>query len=233
MQSILDTGKDGYSSDDELDRRTRAALQGKPSEWGAPEDLFRRDAVEVLDFIRGDYQVVAPILAGIGRYRILDLGFGYGRLAPFLSAFACCGYAGIERQVRRVTYAQARYGCGAAKLLLSFFHGDIFGFADGDVGRCHRRQSDVVWTSNVLQHLTMPDKRRLVETMKKCRARGGICLLREEMVIDQTHGWCQERYAHPDHPKHMIPTPLSCLAEWFEPLHVRPLGGNMYQASEE
>ncbi len=100
MGSLLETGKDGYSSDDEFDRRTKAALNREASEWGNPGKLFERDAVEVLEFVQGDYEVVAPILAGLGRYTVLDLGCGYGRLAPFLSAFDCASYLGVEPQCR-------------------------------------------------------------------------------------------------------------------------------------
>ena len=105
VRSILETGKDGYNCDAEFDARTRAAVEGLPSEWGDPEKLWHRDAVEVLEFVRGDYQRVAPVLAQMGRYNIIDLGCGYGRLAPLLSAFACIGYRGYDSRVARIAHA--------------------------------------------------------------------------------------------------------------------------------
>lgn len=221
MASILETGKDGYDCDAEFDARTRAAVQWLHSEWGAPEKLFERDAVEILDFIRGDYQHVAPILAALGGYRLLDVGCGYGRLMPLLSAFRCRGYLGIDRCQERIRSARIRWGAGP-----SFLVSDVLSTRP----ELAAERAHVVWTSNVLQHLLLPDKKALVNTMKHCRAPGGICLLREEEIHPMSLAWCEKRYAGAGQPKHMIPVPEDLVRSWFAPLEFRKVGGNVWIA---
>jgi len=226
VDSILETGKNGYNCDAEFDARTRAAVTGESSEWGDPAKLFERDAVEVLEFIQGDYQHVAPILAGPLAYRLLDVGCGYGRLAPLLSAFRCVRYVGIDRQSDRLEKAATRWDEDRCLF--------VFGNAlDRKTWNCGRRELfDVVWTSTVLQHLVLSDKKRLVETMKAARAPGGICLLREEEIHPMSLKWCEDRYRSERQPKHMIPVPEDLMREWFAPLEFRRVGGNVWQARE-
>lgn len=236
MTSILDTGKDGYDCDAEFDARTAAAVNGEHSAWGDPEKLLHDDAKEVLSFVQGDYQVVAPLLAKLKSYRILDLGCGYGRLAPFLSAFDCDRYCGVERVAERVAIASRQ-----SSRIVSFASRDILS-SPGAIGWPHSADWplgmwagswNVVWTSNVLQHFTVPDKLRLVETMKACRAPGGVCLLREAEVMPISREACEKRYASKDQPKHMIPIPYEELRLAFEPLRFRQLGGMVWIAEEQ
>ena len=155
MSSILTTGKEGYSSNAEFDRRTRAAVAGEQSEWGNPAELYRRDAVEVLSFIRDDYPEVARVLSRLEVYSILDLGCGYGRLSPLLSVFDCERYLGVDRVSGRVDLALGRYASGVC----DFKRADALEFRTDET-------FDVVWTSNVMQHLLLPQKLELVETLK-------------------------------------------------------------------
>jgi len=225
VTSILETGKDGYDSDAEFDARTRAATENLPSEWGAPGRLYEHDAVEVLEFVTGDFQHVAPILAGLKGYRILDLGCGYGRLAPFLSGFTCEHYLGVDRCPNRIREGKFRFGHAS---MSTFICDNILGFRRASP----RSAPDFVWTSNVLQHLVLSDKRRLVETMKACRAPGGICLLREEEIHAMPLRWCEDRYRSERQPKHMIPVPEDLMREWFAPLEFRRVGGNVWSAAQ-
>lgn len=213
--SILATGKDGYACDRDFDERTAKAL-------GGDDRLLFRDAVEVEAFVTGDYQVVAPVLARLGRYRVLDLGCGYGRLAPLLAAFDCAGYLGVDRLKKRLERARARCGGGLRRFEL----GDILTF-------CADRPFDVVWTSHVLQHLLLDDKLRLVETAKRARAPGGIILLREEEIVEGDRICAERRYAAADHAWHMVPIPFDELAAAFRPLRLKKLGGLVYLASED
>ncbi len=213
--SILSTGKDGYACDRDFDERTARALSGDERQ------LFT-DAVEVEAFVTGDYQVVAPVLARLRRYRVLDLGCGYGRLAPLLAAFDCSACVGIDRLEKRLDYARARYG------------GDLWRFELADVLSFRTdRPSEVVWTSHVLQHLLFDDKLRLVETAKRVRAPGGIILLREEEVVEGDRTCAERRYAAADQARHMVPIPFGELAAAFKPLKLKKLGGLVYVASED
>ncbi|KKK80182.1 hypothetical protein LCGC14_2826030, partial [marine sediment metagenome] len=47
-------------------------------------------------------------------YTLLDLGCGYGRLAPLLTAFDCTSYLGVDRVFLRILHAERCYGRGFA-----------------------------------------------------------------------------------------------------------------------
>jgi SAM-dependent methyltransferase len=219
MTSILATGKDGYDCDGEFDRRTRAAVAGEPSEWGDPGELLNRDAVEVMSFIHDDYPAVARVLSGLEGYSILDLGCGYGRLAPLLSAFDCERYLGVDRVAGRVDLALGRYASGVCD----------FKCADALEFRCDER-FDVVWTSNVMQHLLLPGKLDLVETAKQACAPGGRVIMREAEIIEGTLADAERRYADPSHPRHMVPVPRAELERAFAPMRLERLGGIVWLA---
>jgi SAM-dependent methyltransferase len=143
---------------------------------------------------------------------VLDLGCGYGRLAPLFSAFPCRCYVGVDRLPARVDTAESIHSGKRVR----FMQGDVLTFRSPPA-------YSVLFTSTVLQHLTIPDKLRLVETMKACRAPGGICILREEEVLWHDRKYCEEHYLDPQHPKHMIPIPFDELAEAFKPLRLERL----------
>ena len=224
MASILATGKDGYYADTEFDRRTRAAVAGEASEWGDPAELYARDAVEVMSFIQDDYPAVARVLSGLEGYSILDLGCGYGRLAPLLSAFDCERYLGVDRVAARVDLALARYASGVC----DFKQADALAFGPEERGD---ERFDVVWTSNVMQHLLLPGKLRLVEAAKRACAPGGVVLMREAEVIDGTLADAERRYADPAHPRHMVPVPRAELERAFAPLVLTKLAGIVWMAA--
>ena len=217
--SILATGKDGYVADRDFDERTERGLTGD-------ERLLFKDALDVKSFATGEFRLVAAVLARLRRYRVLDLGCGYGRLAPLLAAFDCAGYLGIDRVERRLDYACARCGGGLWE----------FRLADALTFRPERR-FDVVWTCHVLQHLLLGDKLRLVETALHARAPGGVVLMCEEEIVgDERNGGsrreAERRYAAADHAWHMVPIPFGELAAAFRPLRFTRLGGIIYMASE-
>lgn len=215
--SLLSVGKQSYDADREFDERTEKALRCRDKD----DRLFVRDAVEVESFVTGDYRAVVPVLARMRRYRLLDLGCGYGRLAPFLAAFDCSDFLGIDRVRPRVDHAQERHGSGICRFEVA----DALTFRPGP---CF----DVVWTSNVLQHLVLGDKLRLVEAAMLARAPGGVILLREAEIFDGTREEAERRYASKDQAWHMIPIPFAELAAAFAPLEFTGLGGIVYMASE-
>jgi SAM-dependent methyltransferase len=217
MASILETGKGGYDADAEFDERTSKALRAR----GRDDRLFVYDAVEVESFVSSDYRAVVPVLAKLKGYRLLDLGCGYGRLAPLLSAFDCAEYLGVDRVGGRIEYARGRYGSGVCR----FEEADALEFRPGP-------RFDVVWTSNVLQHFPLDDKLRLVETAKRARAPGGVILLREAEIVDLSRADAERRYASDGHARHMIPIPFGEVACALEPLRFRKLGGIVYAATD-
>ena len=217
MTSILEAGKGGYVADAEFDERTAKALRAR----GRDDRLFVYDAVEVESFVSGDYRAVVPVLAKMRGYRLLDLGCGYGRLAPLLSAFDCAEYLGVDRVGGRIEHARGRYGSGVCR----------FEVADALAFRPAPR-FDVVWTSNVLQHFPLDDKLRLVETAKRARAPGGVILFREAEIVDLSRADAERRYASDDHARHMIPIPFGEVGAALRPLRFAKLGGIVYMASE-
>ncbi len=217
--SLLTTGKDAYDCDGEFDRRTRAALAGQPSEWGDPARLYERDAVEVMSFIRDDYPAIARVLAGLERYSLLDLGCGYGRLAPLLSVFDCERYLGVDRVAGRVDLALGRCASGVC----------AFKCADALEFRSPER-FDVVWTSNVMQHLLLPDKLRLIETAKAALAPGGRIVFREAGIVEGTLADAERLYADPAQPRHMVPVPRAELERALAPLRLERVGGIVWIA---
>jgi SAM-dependent methyltransferase len=220
VSSILTTGKDAYDCDGEFDWRTRAAVAGEASEWGDPARLYERDAVEVASFIRDDYPAVARVLSELEGYSLLDLGCGYGRLAPLLSVFDCERYLGVDRVAGRIDLALARYASGVCE----------FKCADALEFRSPER-FDVVWTSNVMQHLLLPDKLRLVEAAKAARAPGGRILLREAGIVEGTLADAERLYRSPSQPRHMVPVPRSELERALTPLELTHLGGIVWLAA--
>ena len=207
--SLLSTGKDGYSPDREFDERER------------DDRLFFRYAVEVESFAR-ELPAIAPILAARRGYRLLDLGRGYGRLAPFLSAFDCTEYLGLDRVRARIEYARARYGGGICRFEVA----DILTYRT-------RGLFDVVWSSTVMQHMLLDDKLRLVETMKLALVPSGAVLLREGEIASSSREELERRYARAEHARHMVPIPFQELASAFRPLRPRRLRGIIYIAEHE
>ncbi len=212
--SILATGKDGYACDREFDERTVKAL-------GGDERLLFKDALDIEQFVTGDYQTIAPVLARLRGYRILELGCGYGRLASLLAAFDCAEYLGVDRARERVEYARRRHAGGPWR----------FEVADALAFRSERR-FDVVWTCHMLQHLLLKEKLRLVETAKRALAPEGAVLMCEEEIVDCSVADAERQYASPDHARHMVPVTFDELARAFRPLGLRHLGGIVYVASE-
>ena len=241
MTSILAAGKDGYDCDREFDERTAKALRA----YGSDDRLFVYDAVEVESFVSGDFRAAVPVLARLRGYRILDLGCGYGRLAPLLAAFDCAEYLGVDRVRSRLEYARDRWGSGlcrfeVADALERKTNKDVQDRQDGNGQSCPSlfdvvgpARFDVVWTSNVLQHLLLEDKLRLVETAKLARAPGGIVMMREAEIFDGTREEAGAHYASNDHARHMIPIPFAELAAAFAPLKLTKLGGIVYLATDK
>jgi len=245
MASILETGKAGYVADAEFDERTAKALRAR----GRDDRLFVYDAVEVESFVTGDYRAVVPVLAKMRGYRLLDLGCGYGRLAPLLSAFDCAEYLGVDRVGGRIEYARGRYGSGlcrfeVADALKRKANKDVqdtqdIERQDQSCASCPSlfdvvgpARFDVVWTSNVLQHFPLDDKLRLVETAKRARAPGGVVLLREAEIVDLSRADAERRYASDDHARHMIPVPFGEVTRALGPLGFARLGGIVYVATD-
>jgi SAM-dependent methyltransferase len=213
---LLSTGKDGYIPEREFDERTERALRAR----GKDDRLFFRDAIEVESFLP-EFLLVASFLAERRGYRLLDLGCGYGKLAPLLSVFDCAEYLGVDRVKARIEYARERYGGGVCRFQVA----DALSFRPGP-------RFDVVWTSNVMQHLLWEDKLSFIETAKAARAPGGVVILREAEILDTPREDLDRRYASADHARHMLPISFAALRSGFLPLKLRHLASIVYVAEE-
>jgi 2-polyprenyl-3-methyl-5-hydroxy-6-metoxy-1,4-benzoquinol methylase len=201
---LIDTGKDSYDANASFDERTHRALDGDSR-------TYTRDALLTGDAAHGCWRIFSQCygeLASRRGYTVLDIGCGFGRISPFLSMFDCADYLGIDRVAERIAYAKRHYGRGSVNFLVA----DALTFAP-------ERTFDVVWCCTVMQHLVRPQKIQLVETIKRCLAPGGVALLWESRVIQDSNA-AAEMYYKDDCPPHMIPWSFNEMKGVFRPLVV-------------
>lgn len=215
--SILERGKDGYSAGAEFFERTERAVR----EVGRDKRQFHRDALEVASFIRDDYPALTKILSELKSYSLLDLGCGYGRLAPLLTAFDCADYLGVETLEPRLAHARRRYSSAICRFLLA----DALHFRSYE-------KFDVVFSSNVLQHLVLPEKLLLLSSMKAAVKDNGTVILREAEIIKGTSQMAEIRYRDPAHPWHMIPITHDQLKTALKPFEIFAENGIIYAAKK-
>jgi SAM-dependent methyltransferase len=216
---LCETGKDGYDWRASFIERTADALQEAETDH-APltplADLKRNKRLWAKDALMNDatwymLQRMADWLMPLRDFRVLDIGCGYGRHAPFFSLFDCAAYVGIDMTPARIAYAKERYG-GAR---ISFEVADArYYYTD--------EKFDVVWCCTVIQHLPTSAKRQVVETIKAALAPGGLGLLLEGRVLKT--GSAEEHYRSDKCALHMIPVEESVLREWALPYELLRTG---------
>ena len=213
---ILDTPKGGtatgaaHAPTEDFAARTAQAS-------GDPVQLHR-DAVDVSGFLDMVWPRVRAILQPLRDYRVLDVGCGYGRYAPFLSAFSCADYLGVDAVPDRIAYARNRYGGRCA-----FTVADIRSPVDG--------QYELVWCSTVIQHLPLSGKLAALRTIRTAMAPGGTALIWEGLILRLTIQGCAAMYQDPMCAAHMIPTPFGVFAEAFSGCRIEKLHAGLYEVT--
>ena len=221
----IDTGKDDYHWAAEFERRTAAALVQRRGD-DAPFDstpkmrgghrLWGYDACmndETLDILNR----AAPFLLPLRGYRILDIGCGYGRSAPFLSMFDCKQYVGVDSALARVQYARNRYAA------------DINSFRCGDARTWRGSEPfDVVWCSTVIQHLPRPDKLAVINTIKANLKPTGFALLWEGRILAIVDP--EKYYTSEKCPAHMVPISRAEVTEAFLPWEFAHVDAELHKA---
>lgn len=210
-KSLCSTGKNGYDWRRLFLERTTSALLEDDHDPIEPTKvlqvkrrLFAYDALmndATLNMLVGR---LAPWIMPLRDFRILDIGCGFGRHAPFFSMFDCLEYVGIDVTPDRIAYAKRRYQGARVS----------FEIADAQTYR-PAAPFDVVWCCTVLQHLPTPAKKRVVDTIKIALKPEGFGLLLEGRVL-QTED-IEEHYKSKKCAAMMIPIEEARLREWFMP----------------
>jgi SAM-dependent methyltransferase len=210
--SICETGKDDYDWRRLFLDRTAETLRCEQTDnapLGPLKDMKRAKRKWPYEALMTDAMWptvlgLADVLMPLRRFRVLDIGCGYGRYAPVFSMFDCAQYVGIDATPGRIAYANERY----AGARISFAEADARSFRADD-------KFDVVWCCTVIQHLPTGAKKAIIETIKEVLAPGGFAMLREGKVL--TEGSADEAYRSPSCAPHMIPVEESVLRKWAHP----------------
>lgn len=216
MNMLTDTGKDGYDRKEMFRERTARALAGD-------RGLHDIDIAHGVASLIGEwwaFTLIAPHIAQRPQYRVLELGCGFGRNAPFLSMFDCARYVGVDEESRRIAYAKERFQSG----LVRFEEADALTYRGEE-------PFDVIAIVHVLMHMVRPNKFRLIETCKANLAPGGVVILREGDIVDVSPAEADEHYRL-KRPYHCIPVAFSELVSAFAPLVLRHVFGAVYVAEE-
>jgi 2-polyprenyl-3-methyl-5-hydroxy-6-metoxy-1,4-benzoquinol methylase len=183
------TGKNGYSSGVEWHRRSLKALGGDAALYDYDTRLLPDDPI--LKWLKQQ-------LAGTS-LRILEIGAGFGRWAVGLQGLYS-SYTGVDVVLERVAHAAwLRGGLPNATFL----------YVENEWNLGCR--FDVVLSVTVLQHLLMPQAAMLLRSIERHLVPGGVALLAEWRIMDDTLAAAEAAYAAPTCPSHMIPKPLGML----------------------
>ena len=231
-KNMLESGKDGYVPAEAFKQRTIDELIPHNDKH---RDLFLRDAVGIRNFC---YEVLPHLIREIGgmrQTRIIDLGCGFGRLEPLLTAFDCVEYLGIDGEAERIRLASERdeagdlpwwYKRSAEAGKATFKVADILGYGS-------HFKYDIVFSAYVMQHLLMDDKVAMAYIMKALRADKGVIVLCEEEIYEgKSTEEVNRLYADPNHAPHMIPICFEQLQGIFHPLKFEKVGPHTYIAKE-
>lgn len=185
---LIDTGKSGYNSVAEFQRRVKPALDGDPVL--APRDLNPYPADEpAVRFLREHV-----------RGSVLDVGCGFGRMSQHVVPPAD-HYMGVDPVGDKIDYAAKRYGV-PGKVSFHF----------APLGVYQSLESfDVIFFVTVLQHLTYPETLAHLIHARSMLKPGGSILLFEGRFFESTREECEAMYAQPDYSPHMIPKPIKDL----------------------
>jgi 2-polyprenyl-3-methyl-5-hydroxy-6-metoxy-1,4-benzoquinol methylase len=195
--AILNTPKQGYVPKDEIAERTNQALNGD-------DQQLIYDGIVIGDFITEELPLIAKILDPLRRYRVLDVGCGYGRFAHFLAGFDCLEYIGIDPNHNRIEYADRQRGGRIAFLTHTpqTFLKSLPRFL---------KKFNFIYCRAVLQHLPLAEKLDTLIAMQKLLKPGGHLLIYDGRIMDWDLIKCAEFYQSDEAAKHMIPMPESML----------------------
>lgn len=208
------TGRDGYDAAKLFVERTAKSLETDARLFAYDALLTTGYGFDMAGHYWQIYTAMMPFLARRRGYRVLELGSGFGRNAPFLSMFDCSDYVGVEREVQRLAWARERHGSRRIK------------FEAGDATTYRGGQFDVVVSCTVLQHLVLPEKLALIDTCKAALAPGGVVLLWEGRIFDASRDEVEAAYRNP----HMVPMTLADAQGRFAPLRLRKVWDCLYAA---
>jgi len=190
-----------YGVTEEFNARTRRALIEDKA-------LFRRE-MDVSDFER-IYPCIVPLLKE-GPYTILDVGCGYGRLSPYLSAFDCTSYIGIDPNEERLEYADKHFSNSIRRF---------------ELGKAEdaRYDADFVWVAKVIQHLPISAKTSVLTAIRKCANKA--VLMWEDAFVGADLRVCARLYSTKGFARHMIPAPLELVISILPRIEI--IGPNLY-----
>lgn len=225
-ERLTDTCKDGFDWVADFEKRTAEAIAQRGDDTaplGNVADMAGAHRMWCYDALvnNGTLSVLlhmAPYLLSLRNYRLLEIGCGYGRDAPFLSMFDCVRYVGIDITAARIEYAKKRYDAGWRS----------FQCADATTWRGDE-PFDVAVCMMVLQHVPRPEKLAIIETIKQALKPDGVVLLWEGKILD---GGADQHYVDEACPAHMIPVDFDELAEAFKPWVLERSAGCFYVARQ-
>lgn len=211
----IKTGKQDYDAVTEFTHRTNGELGHREGE------LYKRDT----EPNPIDVDFVATRLRG--HTRVLELGSGFGIWARVAIEAGCDWYVGVEpvheryrHALERLEAARDRNEAWAVRDIVRFRTGDarierqfaVFGgLTDGLTNHSKRSQYDAVLFVTVLQHMTLEDAIRALKTAAWHMSDDGEIILLESLLLDVDAKECEEMYAAPSWPKHMVPKPRAVL----------------------
>jgi cyclopropane fatty-acyl-phospholipid synthase-like methyltransferase len=206
---LIWTGKDGYTSRQEFEDRTRRAMGGDDAFWKYDGKVPKANDRQV--------EAIKALLAMREPGDVLDVGCGYGRYAVELAGLYRT-YTGIDVVESRIHYAAATYANPQASF-------QWINPADWQLGR----QFDAIFAVTVVDHLTVPDAATLLSQAAKHLKPDGELLLYEGCLGYWTEEQAEQMYASGRQPEHMIPKPISLLEQLVPDLSWQVLGGLRYR----
>jgi hypothetical protein len=129
-------------------------------------------------------------------YSVLDLGCNAGTKSPYLSAWGCKGYLGLERIPTAIEVARKVRGCGLCK-----FEVCNIAFDEWPISKV-----DVVALFHVFQHIPWSWKHNVLRKIKLLKPK--VILFWDEALVDWSEEVCIEKF-NPSGIK--VPFPLANL----------------------
>ena len=152
-----------------------------------------------------------PLLCRRRRLRVLDVGCGYGRYAPFFATFDLAAYLGVDSTDARIGVAIARHSDRAGKIAFSCM--DVLDDVRGEL-ESSEHSFDLVFCSTVMQHLLHRQKLALLAFLKRMCTKTGYIALVDDGVTDKDPDMA---YLDPGCAPHMVPIARETFTGAMEP----------------